>query len=142
MIEPVTVVKLDSAAGVITATAECNNGSCKSVATDNVPAFVYALDKEIDVPGVGKVLVDIAYGGQWYAVAQARDLGVIVAQPSGNLLIGYGAQIKKAVLDICMPIHPENSAIRGINNVTMRNRMFVSFSHFTFEEIHISRTRG
>lgn len=117
MVEPITVVKLDTAAGLITATAECDNGSCKSVAFDNIPAFVYALDKEIEVPGLGKLLVDIAYGGQWYAVAQASDLGVTVSQPNGNQLIEYGKQIKKAVLHICMPTHPENSAIRGINNV-------------------------
>ena len=117
MVEPITVVKLDTAAGLITATAECDNGSCKSVAFDNIPAFVYALDKEIEVPGLGKLLVDIAYGGQWYAVAQASDMGVTVSQPNGNQLIEYGKQIKKAVLHICMPTHPENSAIRGINNV-------------------------
>ena len=64
MKEPVTEVKLDTAVGVVVATAECKDGSCKSVSLDSVSAFVYALDMEIDVPGLGRVLVDIAYGGQ------------------------------------------------------------------------------
>ncbi|KAH6662398.1 proline racemase family [Plectosphaerella plurivora] len=116
MVEPITVVRLDTAAGLITATAECNNGSCKSVSFENVPAFVYALDKEVDVPGVGKILVDIAYGGQWYVVVQAASLGVAVTPAQGARLVELGNLIKAAVLDCCMPEHPENPAIRGINN--------------------------
>jgi len=81
MTEPTTTVRLDTAAGLITATAECENGSCKSVSFDNVPAFAYALDMEISVPGVGRLSVDIAYGGQWYAVVDAESLGVRVTLP-------------------------------------------------------------
>lgn len=116
MKEPVTVVKLDTAAGLITATAECENGSCKSVSFDNIPAFVYALDMEIDLPGYGKVLVDIAYGGQWYAMVQSKDLGVTISPSSGVELVEIGRLVKKAVLDRCTPTHPENPAIQGINN--------------------------
>ncbi|KAK0382681.1 hypothetical protein NLU13_6678 [Sarocladium strictum] len=118
---PTTVLKLDTAAGLITVTAECRNGSCKSVSFDNVPAFVYALDHEIEVPGVGKVLVDIAYGGQWYAVVRAADLGVMLDTSLGSSLIALGIAVKKAVLDSCMPEHPENPLIRGINNVIITN---------------------
>lgn len=126
MVEPTSVVKLDTAAGLITATAECENGSCKAVSFDNVPAFVYALDTEIEVSGVGKVLVDIAYGGQWYAVAQAKDLGVTVDKSCGNQLIKLGKLIKRAVLDVCTPAHPENPAIKGINNVIISEPLDVS----------------
>ncbi|KND88282.1 4-hydroxyproline 2-epimerase [Tolypocladium ophioglossoides CBS 100239] len=117
MTEPTTTVKLDTAAGLIIATAECENGSCKSVSFDNVAAFVYALDMEVDVPGIGSVLVDIAYGGQWYVVVQAEALGVRVTQSFSNQLIEFGKLVKAAVSERCMPTHPENPAIRGINNV-------------------------
>ena len=117
MKEPFTEVKLDTAAGLITATAECDDGRCKSVAFDNVPAFVYALAKKISVPGVGNVPVDIAYGGQWYVIAQAKDLNIAVETSNGNQLVSLGNSLKAAVLDQCMPTHPENPAIRGINNV-------------------------
>ncbi|KAK4094172.1 hypothetical protein Purlil1_1663 [Purpureocillium lilacinum] len=117
MTEPTTTVRLDTAAGLITATAECENGSCKSVSFDNVPAFAYALDMEISVPGVGRLSVDIAYGGQWYAVVDAESLGVRVTLPYKTQLVELGQLVKAAVLDRCMPTHPENPAIRGINNV-------------------------
>ncbi|CAH0047356.1 unnamed protein product [Clonostachys solani] len=117
MKEPTTVLNLDTAAGLITATAVCEDGACTSVSFDNVPAFVYALDKDIDVPGVGRILVDIAYGGQWYVLVQAEALRVTVSLSDGDRLVELGNRVKKAVLDTCTPVHPENSAIRGINNI-------------------------
>ncbi|KAI8664816.1 hypothetical protein LRP88_04234 [Fusarium phalaenopsidis] len=117
MKEPVTEVRLDTAAGLVVATAECQDGKCKSVSFDNVPAFVYALDKEISVPGLGKVVVDIAYGGQWYVLVQADALGVMVDTVNADRLIDLGKRLKSAVLAECMPTHPENPAICGINNV-------------------------
>lgn len=117
MKEPMTEVRLDTAAGLVVAAAECENGKCKSVAFDNVPAFVYALDKEIEVPGLGTVVVDIAYGGQWYVIVQAEAMGVKVETVNGDRLINLGKQLKSAVLAQCMPTHPENPAICGINNV-------------------------
>ncbi|KAJ5403416.1 hypothetical protein N7509_003287 [Penicillium cosmopolitanum] len=117
MKEPLTEVKLDTAAGLITATAECDNGRCKSVSFDNVPAFVFALDQEIFLPGIGTVRVDISYGGQWYVIAQAKDLNIEVETSNGARLIELGKQLKQAVLDECMPTHPENPAICGVNNI-------------------------
>ncbi|KAF4978251.1 hypothetical protein FZEAL_5356 [Fusarium zealandicum] len=116
MKEPVTQVRLDTAAGLVVATAECQNGRCKSVSFDNVAAFVYALDKEIHVPGLGKVLVDIAYGGQWFVLIQAESLGITVETVNADRLIDLGKRIKSAVLVQCMPTHPENPSICGINN--------------------------
>ncbi|KAL2107182.1 hypothetical protein VUR80DRAFT_5578 [Thermomyces stellatus] len=117
MKEPITEVRLDTAAGLVVATAECRDGVCKSVSFDNVPAFVYALDKEIGVPGLGTVRVDIAYGGQWYVIVQAEALGVKVEAANGARLVELGNRLKSAVLSQCMPTHPENPDIRGINNV-------------------------
>lgn len=117
MKEPYTEVKLDTAAGLITATAECSNGRCKSVSFDNVPAFVYGLDKVVEVPGFGKLLVDIAYGGQWYVIAQAKDLDIKVHTSNRDRLVDLGNRLKAAVLAQYMPTHPENPAIRGINNI-------------------------
>lgn len=125
MKEPFTELKLDTAAGLITAMAECENGQCKSVAFDNVPAFVYALDMEVDVPGVGKISVDIAYGGQWYVIAQAKDLNAVVDTSHGDQLISLGKRVKEAVLAQCMPTHPENSSICGVNNIVISQPLVI-----------------
>lgn len=76
MHEPFTKLSLDAAAGLITVTAECKNGKCKSAAFDNVPAFVFALDVEIPVPGLGVIKVDIAWGGMIYTLVDAASVGL------------------------------------------------------------------
>ncbi|KAJ4129143.1 hypothetical protein NW768_007677 [Fusarium equiseti] len=114
MKEPVTKLVLDTAAGLITATAQCEAGKCKSVSIDNVPAFVDKLDLPIQVPGLGTVLVDIAWGGMWYAVVKASSLGLKVESHAGAGLVDVGECVKIAIQAQYTPIHPENPDIRGV----------------------------
>lgn len=115
MQEPITKLALDAAAGLVTVTAECENGKCKSVAFDNVPAFVFALDLEIPVPGLGVVKVDIAWGGMIYALVDASSVGLKVESSQGRKLVEIGERIKKAVQQHTNPVHPENPEIRGVS---------------------------
>ncbi|KAJ9633582.1 hypothetical protein H2204_006788 [Knufia peltigerae] len=115
MQEPITRIGLDAAAGLVTVTAECEGGKCKSVAFDNVPAFVFALDLEIPVPGLGVVKVDIAWGGMIYALVDASSVGLKVDSSQGRALVEVGERIKSAVQQHTDPIHPENPAIRGVS---------------------------
>ncbi|KAK7408044.1 hypothetical protein QQX98_009817 [Neonectria punicea] len=115
MKEPITEVILDTAAGLVTAKAECEGGKCKNVAFDNVPAFVFKLDYEVDVPDVGKVSVDIAWGGMMYVVVDAASVGLVVANRHGPKLVEIGEKIKKAVQASYTPVHPENPGIRGVS---------------------------
>lgn len=75
MVEPVTKFVLEAPAGAIEITAGCKDGKCETVEFVNTPSFVGKLDVEVDVPTVGKVTVDIAYGGMWYAIVDAESLG-------------------------------------------------------------------
>ncbi|KAJ5621182.1 proline racemase [Penicillium herquei] len=59
MTEPVTKMLLNTAAGVVGVTTDCENGKCKAVAFDNIPTFVFALDNKVNVPGFGTVSVDV-----------------------------------------------------------------------------------
>ncbi|KAK6373203.1 hypothetical protein LTR64_005124 [Lithohypha guttulata] len=113
MQEPITKLALDAAAGLVTVTAECENGKCKSVAFDNVPAFVFALDLEIPVSGLGVVKVDIAWGGMIYALVDASSVGLKVESSQGRKLVEIGERIKKAVQQHTNPVHPDNPEIRG-----------------------------
>src|SRR3982751_1272077 len=67
MVEPVTELTLESPAGLIRVRAEVSGGKVKSVTFRNVPAFAVHLDALIEVPTLGTVRVDVAYGGMWYA---------------------------------------------------------------------------
>lgn len=115
MKEPVTEVSLDTAAGLVTVTAECEAGKCKSVEFNNVPAFVLELDYKVQVPGIGEVSVDIAYGGMMYVLVDAASLGLMVDNQQSNQLVAIGERIKRAVRAAYTPIHPEHPEITGFS---------------------------
>jgi hypothetical protein len=79
MVEPVTRVTLDTPAGLVTAEARCRDGRVESVAFTNVPSFVTHLDAGVEVPGLGTVRVDVAYGGAFFALVDAGALGFSLA---------------------------------------------------------------
>ncbi|RDW67660.1 proline racemase-2 [Coleophoma cylindrospora] len=115
MKEPVTHLNLDTAAGLISVTALCEAGKCKSVSIDNVPAFVFALDLKVEVPGLGEVLVDVAWGGMTYAIVDAASVGLKIENAYGPKLVKVGMRIKRAVQEQFTPVHPENPGIKGVN---------------------------
>lgn len=114
MKEPVTDLTLEVAAGLIGITAECKNGKVKNVAFDNVPAFVYVLDHKVNVPGLGVVSVDVAWGGMHYVLIDAASVGLAIKHKYGQELVRIGELIKAAVIESFEPVHPENNEIRGV----------------------------
>ena len=100
------IVKLDTPAGLVTATAHRQGKRVREVSFQNVPSFVYLSDQTVDVPGLGNVRFDIAFGGAFYAFVDAEELHVGLGADDFRALIDLGVRIKKAVME-CFPIrHP------------------------------------
>ncbi|UVK39112.1 proline racemase family protein [Mesorhizobium sp. AR10] len=74
--EPVTTVNLEAPCGLIVASVEVRDGKAGSVSFESVPAFLFARDQKIELPGFGPVGFDIAYGGAFYALADCRQFGL------------------------------------------------------------------
>ena len=70
MTEPETTLRLEAPGGVVEVRAACRDGHCESVEFTNVPCFADRLDAPLEVEGIGTVVVDVAYGGMWYAIAE------------------------------------------------------------------------
>ncbi|KAJ5803266.1 uncharacterized protein N7503_005716 [Penicillium pulvis] len=115
MKEPITEIALDTAAGLVTVTAECEAGKCKTVEFNNVPSFVLELDYKVPVPGLGEVTVDIAYGGMMYVLVDAASLGLRVDNQESPKLVEIAERIKRAVEVAYTPVHPENAGITGFS---------------------------
>src|SRR5438067_8559012 len=75
MREPETVLRLEAPAGVVEVRAACRDGKCESVELTNVPCFAAHIDAPLEVHGIGTIAVDVAFGGMWYAIADAHELG-------------------------------------------------------------------
>ena len=107
MTEPVTEITLEAPAGLIGITAKCENGRVKEVKFKNVPAFAEWLDKEIDVPHLGKVTVDVAWGGMYYAMADVRQFpGLEIRPERGAELAKLCAMIRQAAEEQLPVSHP------------------------------------
>lgn len=115
MKEPVTVVRVDTPAGLVEVEAECSGGKCRRITFRNIPSFVMHRDSIIDVPGIGKLRVDVAYGGMIYCIVEAADVGMTLARNAARKLVEIGEQIKAAAAVQLPAIHPENPLIHTIN---------------------------
>ncbi|MCT4601319.1 MAG: proline racemase family protein [Marinifilum sp.] len=100
------IVKIDAPPGRITCQAFRKNGKVEKVSFKNVPSFIPLKDQIVDVPDIGKVKYDLAYGGAFYAYVQASDLGLNLDGSDYNRLIDYGRRIKHAVADQLDILHP------------------------------------
>ena len=103
---PTTQLKINSPAGLITAYAHIENGHVKNVSFHNVPSFVAAPDEIVDVPGLGKIRYDLAFGGAFYAYVNAEDAGVSCGASDFRPLIEKGMAIKRAVMQSKEIVHP------------------------------------
>ena len=113
--EPVTKLKLETPAGLIEVEAEVRDGKARKVTFRNVPAFATHLDAKVEVPGLGTVTVDVAYGGMFYAIADAAPLGFRLTPDEARDIVRVAETIKAAAREQLPVVHPENPGIAGIS---------------------------
>jgi proline racemase len=114
MTEPVTEVALEAPAGLIRVRATCRDGKVTGVTFRNVPAFAAYLDTPIEVPHLGTVVVDVAYGGMFYVIADAEVFGLRLTPDEGKDITRITEQIKAAANEQLPVVHPEQPGFSGI----------------------------
>jgi len=115
--EPVTDISLDTPAGLVNARVEVLDGQAMSVTLQNVPSFADALNQQVDVPGVGVVTYDMAYGGNFYAIVTADELGLIFDRDNSAQIMERGLALMAAINSANPPVHPTESSIIGCRHV-------------------------
>ncbi|MEO0565981.1 MAG: proline racemase family protein, partial [Chloroflexota bacterium] len=120
------MIRIDTPAGRVTATAHIVDGICTHVSFQNVPSFLLERDLTVDVPGYGAVTCDIAYGGAFYAYTDADVLGLTLDDANQRACIDAGTAIKQAVIDAYKLQHPD-----GDDDL-----------NFLYGTILVSRTQG
>lgn len=117
MQEPVTRFKLDMPGGVIEVTAQCEGGKCRSITFRNAPAFAAVLDGALEVEGHGTIPLDIAYGGMFFGIVDAKALGFQIVPDEARDLAILGEKIRKAAREQFNVVHPEFDNVRGVSIV-------------------------
>ncbi|MBP1851342.1 proline racemase family protein [Rhizobium halophytocola] len=121
MTEPETVVMLDTAAGLVKATAACRDGRCEKVTLTMVPSFVDTLDLEVETEAWGPLPVDIAFGGVFYALVDAPRVGLKIEKANARALVEAGMALKERINRTVPVTHPEIEAISGVAYVMFRD---------------------
>jgi proline racemase len=119
MAEPETLVRLEAPGGVVEARAACRDGRCESVELLNVPSYAEWLDAPLEVAGFGTLTVDVAYGGMWYAIADAAALGFSLEPNEARELSLAGEAIRAAAREQLACVHPEHPEIAGVSIVQL-----------------------
>jgi proline racemase len=144
MREPVTELVLEAPAGLVRVTAECANGKVRAVTFRNVPAFVVHLDAHLEVPRLGTVLVDVAYGGMFYVIADAARFGLRLTPDEGREIVRIGEMLKAAAREQLPTTHPLQPEVGGYSvaqlsgpphaeDTDMRNAVVISTGAFDWD---------
>ncbi|HSL34645.1 MAG TPA: proline racemase family protein, partial [Candidatus Limnocylindrales bacterium] len=114
LVEPVTELTLETPAGLIRVRAECADGKVLAVTFRNVPAFATHLGAPVEVPELGTVTVDVAYGGMFYVIAEAAPFGLRLTPDEGRDIVRISEMIKAAANEQLPVVHPEQAGFAGI----------------------------
>ncbi len=106
VVEPVTTIRLDTPAGLVEARVSVDGGRATAVELRNVPSFLALADAAIELPDAGRVVLDLAWGGNFYAILPGASLGLEVRPAEHDRIITAGLRIMDAVNDQLSFAHP------------------------------------
>jgi len=115
--EPVTLIRLDTPAGLVETSVEVEAGRAKGVTIRNVPAYLHFRDATVKVPGLGEVVLDLAWGGNFYAIVPAASVGLAILPSLHDELVRAGLAIMAAVNEQLDFTHPEQVWVDACHHV-------------------------
>ncbi|MEC9433939.1 MAG: 4-hydroxyproline epimerase [Pseudomonadota bacterium] len=111
------VLRLDTPAGPVGVTYRMEGGLVEEVRLTNVPAFLAAEGIAVDHPALGRLTVDVAYGGNFYAIVDAQENFRDMAEFTAAELVALSGPLRAALNDAHDFAHPEAPEIRGLSHV-------------------------
>ncbi|MER8699846.1 MULTISPECIES: proline racemase family protein [unclassified Mesorhizobium] len=114
--EPMTTVNIEAPCGLISAAVEVRDGKAGAVSFESVPAFLFAGDQRIELPGYGPVGFDVAYGGAFYALADCRQFGLEFGRNRVRDFVDAATALSdklKAELPLSHPDHADLAFLYG-----------------------------
>ncbi|MCO5159058.1 MAG: 4-hydroxyproline epimerase [Aquamicrobium sp.] len=110
-------LKLDTPAGLVVAEYRQEGRFVEEVRLTNVPAFLHSEGLTAEVEGLGEIAVDVAYGGNFYAIVEPQPNFRDMADFSAGELVGWSPKLRAALNAKYEFVHPENPAIRGLSHI-------------------------
>ncbi len=121
-VEPETAMAFDTPVGLVEVRARVEGHRVVEVSLSNVPSFLYAKDLPIELPEIGRITVNVAFGGNFFALVAAKSLGVSIHPGNISRLIAWGVAVKKAVNAKLSTQHPGIGHINQVELVEIYDR--------------------
>lgn len=137
--EPMTRIVLEPPAGLVEAKVTMRNGRAESVSFVNVPAFAEYLDADLNVPGLGQLKVDVAFGGNYFVFFSAEEINLEVIPKNIERIIDTAMQIMEAANQQLPVQHPELKHNNNINIATILAKPKNSKADYL--NVHVFATR-
>ncbi|ARQ14126.1 4-hydroxyproline epimerase protein (plasmid) [Rhizobium etli] len=115
-------VAIETPAGRVDVTYEEKGGYVDSVRLHNVASYLHEADVEVDVPEMGRLRVDISYGGNYYAVVEPQENWSGLDGMSASDIVACSQRLRHALADICNPVHPDDARISGVHHAIWCDR--------------------
>ena len=110
-------LRLETPAGIVKVSYTEENGKVKSVKLVNVPSFLYKENLEVECPDLGKLIVDVAYGGNFYAIVDPQKNFSGIQDYTAGQLISWSPIIRERLNKMFDFIHPEDPKINGLSHL-------------------------
>jgi 4-hydroxyproline epimerase len=111
------VVALDAPAGKVTARYVRNGAHVDSVRLYNVPSYLAMAEVPVSVQGLGELVIDIAYGGNFYAIVDPQKNFAGLEEVSVDWLLRWSPVLRRRVNEVVSVVHPDDPTIRGVSHV-------------------------
>jgi proline racemase len=108
---------LETPAGLVTAEYEQRGAYVESVRIHNIASYLHAADVMIEVPDLGRLRIDVAYGGNYYAIVEPQQNFPGIDALGARGLIQISGAVRQAAQAAVQPVHPEDSRIRDVTHV-------------------------
>jgi 4-hydroxyproline epimerase len=122
-------LRLEVPAGLVEATYTMSNGKVAAVRIVNIPSYLAARHISVDVPGIGRLTMDVAYGGNYYAIIDPQENYRGIDDLGADGILHYSPIIRKLINASHEFIHPENPSICGLSHVQWTGTPMAQGSH-------------
>ncbi len=119
LIQPKTpgIVRMEAPAGLVMIEYKQVEGKVKTVKLTNVPAFLHSTELVVTCAELGELVVDVAYGGNFYAIVDAQKNYKGIDDYSADKLIAWARELRKNINDKYEFVHPDDSTINGCSHI-------------------------
>jgi 4-hydroxyproline epimerase len=111
------VLHLDTPAGLVKAEYKEVDGFVEEVRITNIPSFLYAEGLTVDCPVLGEIVVDVAYGGNFYAIVEKQKNYSDLADHSAGDLIAWSPVVRQRLNEKYEFVHPESPGINRLSHM-------------------------